>query len=98
MEGAVNLLTPQEALHAVTLGAATVLELDDRAGSIEVGKWTDFTVLKEGPLTVDPMRIRDIVVCGTVLGGVRQQAAGVSAAYQVPRASRASATPAMPTA
>lgn len=82
-------LTPREALEAVTLGAARVLKMDDRVGSIETGKWADFTVLQEDPLSVDPMKIRDIVVWGTVLGGVKQKAAGVSAAYKAPK--RASA-------
>jgi predicted amidohydrolase YtcJ len=91
-------LTPQEALHAVTLGAAAVQKLDDRLGSIEVGKFADFTVLEEDPLAVDPLKIRDIKVWGTVLGGVKQQAAGVAAAYQLPAATQSAPTPATPTA
>jgi predicted amidohydrolase YtcJ len=82
-------LTQQQALHAVTLGAATVLKLDDQIGSIEVGKFADFTVLEENPLTVDPLKIRDIKVWGTVLGGVKQQGAGVAAAYQLPASAAA---------
>ena len=80
-------LTPREALEAVTLGAAKVMKVDDRLGSIEAGKWADFTVLEQDPLSVDPMKIRDIVVWGTVLGGVKQQAAGVAAAYKAPKRS-----------
>jgi predicted amidohydrolase YtcJ len=89
-------LTAEEALYAVTLGAAAVLKMDDRIGSIEIGKWADFTVLEDDPLTVDPMKIRDIKVWGTVLGGVKQQAAGVAAAYQLPTA--AATTEATPSA
>ncbi len=109
MWSAVNRLTPQgrqfaveqkltveEALHAVTLGAATVLKMDDRIGSIEIGKLADFTVLDEDPLTVDPLKIRDIKVWGTVLGGVKQQGAGVANAYQLPK--DAPTGPATPTA
>ncbi|MFM9108499.1 MAG: amidohydrolase [Chloroflexota bacterium] len=84
-------LTAQEALQAVTLGAATVLKLDDVLGSIENGKHADFTVLEEDPLTVDPLKIRDIKVWGTVLGGVKQQAAGVANAYQLPKSAAAPA-------
>ena len=87
---AVNRVTPKgrvlgetphqrgEALRAVTLGSAYLLGLDGELGSIEPGKWADFTVLAENPLTVDPMHIRDIKVWGTVLAGVRQPGAGVA--------------------
>ena len=68
-------LTPAQALHAVTLGSAYQLHLDDMMGSIEPGKFADFAVLEESPLDVDPMAIKDIKVWGTVLGGVKQQAA-----------------------
>ena len=62
-------ITPYEALHAATLGAAFQLHMDHEIGSIEPGKWADFAVLDESPLDVDPMAIRDIGVWGTVLGG-----------------------------
>jgi predicted amidohydrolase YtcJ len=68
-------LTPAQALHAVTLGSAYQLHLDDMMGSIEPGKFADFAVLEESPLDVDPMAIKDIKVWGTVLGGVKHQAA-----------------------
>jgi predicted amidohydrolase YtcJ len=79
---AVNRLTPSgrvlgehecisadDALHAVTLGAAWQLKLDHEIGSIEAGKLADFAVLDDDPLTVDPVTIKDIGVWGTVLGG-----------------------------
>ncbi|MFM9108496.1 MAG: amidohydrolase [Chloroflexota bacterium] len=71
-------LTAEEALFAATVGAARLLKMDDRIGSIETGKFADFTVLEQNPLEVDPMKIRDIVVWGTVLGGVKQQGAGIA--------------------
>lgn len=58
-----------QALHAITLGAAWTLHLDDRIGSIEVGKWADFCVLGADPTMVDPMALKDVPVLGTVLGG-----------------------------
>ncbi len=61
-----------DALWAVTQGAAYQLHLDHLLGSIECGKYADFTVLEQSPLDVDPMAIRDIGVWGTVLGGVPQ--------------------------
>jgi predicted amidohydrolase YtcJ len=67
--GADEQITPAEALHAVTLGAARQLRMDHAVGSIEIGKYADFAILENDPLTVDPMTIRDIGVWGTVLGG-----------------------------
>ncbi len=62
-------ITPEQALHAATLGAAHQLHLDDELGSVEAGKACDLTALAEDPLEVDPMAIRDVGVLGTVVGG-----------------------------
>ena len=67
--GEAEKISAADALHAVTLGSAYLLGLDEEMGSIQPGKWADFTVLEESPLDVDPMAIRDITVWGTVLGG-----------------------------
>ena len=58
-----------DALRAITLGAAYTLKLDHLIGSIEVGKFADFTVLDEDPLAVEPGRLRDVAVHATVRGG-----------------------------
>ena len=58
-----------DALRAITLGAAYTLKLDHLVGSIEVGKMADFAVLDEDPLAVDPMRLKDVGVHATILGG-----------------------------
>ena len=68
--GADECITVEQALHAVTLGAAWQLKLDHDVGSIEAGKLADFAVLESDPLAVDPLTIKDIGVWGTVLGGV----------------------------
>ena len=57
------------ALKAVTLDAAYSLRLERDVGSIEPGKLANFTILAENPVTVDPMRIKDIKVWGTVQEG-----------------------------
>jgi predicted amidohydrolase YtcJ len=48
------------------------LNCDEEYGSIEVGKFADFTVLSADPCDVDPMEIKDIQVIATVLGGTVQ--------------------------
>jgi len=67
-------ISVEEALHAVTLGAAYTLKLDHLVGSIESGKFADFAVLDEDPTRADPARIRDVGVWGTVVGGAPFQA------------------------
>ena len=67
--GAAECLTVNEALHAITLGAAWTLKLDHEIGSIECGKRADFVVLDGNPRTVPPMALKDVGVWGTVLGG-----------------------------
>ncbi|KAA2315377.1 amidohydrolase [Pseudooceanicola sediminis] len=59
----------EEALKAVTSGAAYQLKLDHLVGTIEVGKFADFAVLDSDPLSVDAIDLRKVKVLGTVLGG-----------------------------
>ena len=67
--GAAQRITVAEALHAITLGVAYTLKLDHDLGSIETGKIADFAVLGDDPTTVDPARLKDVPVLGTVFGG-----------------------------
>ncbi|MEW6644838.1 MAG: amidohydrolase [Pseudomonadota bacterium] len=62
-------LTVEQALAAVTIDAAYTLKLDHAVGSIETGKFADFAVLDDDPLTATPERLKDITVWGTVVGG-----------------------------
>ena len=57
------------ALKAVTIDAAHSLRLEQDVGSIVPGKLANFTVLADNPVTVDPMKIRDIRIWGTVQEG-----------------------------
>ena len=83
---AVNRMTPKgrvlgdqekisayDALWAVTQDAAYQIHMDREIGSIECGKWADFTVLDESPLEAPPMKIKDIAVWGTVVGGIKYE-------------------------
>ena len=67
-------LSVEQALAAITIGAAYTLKLDHMVGSIEVGKCADFAVLEDDPLTAAPEKLKDIAVWGTVLGGSVRQA------------------------
>lgn len=62
-------LTVDQALHAITLGAAYTLHLDHEIGSIEVGKQADFAVLAEDPMSKPAKELKNISVLGTVMGG-----------------------------
>lgn len=62
-------ITAEQALRAVTMGAAHQLKMDHAIGSISVGKHADFAVLGDDPTTCDPMAIKDISVRATVLSG-----------------------------
>ncbi len=68
--GANQCITVDEALYAITLGAAFTLRMDDEIGSIEPGKLADFAILGDDPTAVDPMALKGVPVLGTVSGGV----------------------------
>ncbi len=57
------------ALKAVTLDAAYSLQMEKDVGSIVPGKLANFTILADNPVTIDPMKIKDIGVWGTVQEG-----------------------------
>jgi predicted amidohydrolase YtcJ len=68
--GANEAITLDQALRAVTIGAAFLLKRDAVVGSIEGGKFADFAVLDRDPFAVPtPAELREITVLGTVVGG-----------------------------
>jgi predicted amidohydrolase YtcJ len=67
--GADERIPVEDALRAITLGAAYTLKLDHEIGSIEVGKFADFAVLEDDPTDIPPEALKDVRVWGTVLGG-----------------------------
>jgi predicted amidohydrolase YtcJ len=64
-------LSAQQSLRACTIDAAKALGLQDRLGSIEVGKKADLVVLDHDPLDprLAPEAMSDIAVRMTLLGG-----------------------------
>ncbi len=67
-------LTVAEAVHANTMGAAYQIRLDDRVGSVEVGKRADLIVLDSNIFEIDPHNIHRATVTMTMMNGqVRHQ-------------------------
>jgi predicted amidohydrolase YtcJ len=62
-------ITLDEALRANTMGAAHQLGLDDKVGSIEVGKLADLIVLDRNIFEVRPHEIHNTKVVMTVMNG-----------------------------
>ena len=62
-------LSVAEAVHANTLGAAYQLRLEDKVGSLEVGKLADLIVLDRNILDIDPHDIHRATVTMTMMNG-----------------------------
>ena len=58
-----------DALRAVTIEAAYSWQKENELGSIAPGKIANFTVLEQNPLTVEPMKLKDVPIWGTVFEG-----------------------------
>ena len=59
------------AVDTLTINAAYQLFLDDKIGSLEVGKLADFVILSENPREIDPDQLDRIQVIETWRGGIR---------------------------
>ena len=62
-------ISVDQALRAITVDAAFVLNKDDKLGSIEAGKHADFVVLDDDPYEANPLHLKDISIRGTILAG-----------------------------
>lgn len=62
-------ISVEDALRAVTIEAAYSWRMENELGSITPGKAATFTVLAEDPYAVDPTRLGDIGILGTVYDG-----------------------------
>lgn len=63
-------IKPINALKAITINAAYQYHEEDRKGSIKVGKLADLVILDQNPLTIDPLKIKDIKVLETIKEGI----------------------------
>lgn len=57
------------ALKAITADAARTLNLEEKIGTLETGKTANFTLLRDNPFEIDPLRLRDIEIKGVVYNG-----------------------------
>ena len=57
------------AMKGITITAARTLNLEKEIGSIKKGKVANFTILKENPFKVGPIKIKDIEVAAVVYRG-----------------------------
>jgi predicted amidohydrolase YtcJ len=62
-------VTIQEAVRAYTIDAAWNEFDENNRGSIEPGKLADFVVLSDDIFSIDPLRIKEIKILNTILGG-----------------------------
>ena len=62
-------VTASDAMKMITINAAYTLGVEDKVGSIEAGKFADFAVLDTDPQTIPAIKIKDVGVYATVLGG-----------------------------
>ena len=69
VQGKGERISVEQALYAITKGAAITMKMDHQIGSIEIGKRADFAVLEDDPTEVAPMDLKDVPVWGTVQGG-----------------------------
>ncbi len=63
-------LTLEEVIEAYTINNAYIMRMEDKIGSIEVGKYADMVVFNENLFEIDPYTIHDIKVYETIMNGV----------------------------
>ncbi len=59
----------EDGLRAITIEAAYSWRKENELGSICPGKIANFTVIEQDPLAVEPMKLKDIPIWGTVFEG-----------------------------
>lgn len=62
-------LTLEQAIQCTTIDAAYFIRMEDKVGSIEVGKYADLVVLEKNLFDVQPEAISDVKVEATMMDG-----------------------------
>lgn len=56
-----------DALRSITIWSAYQFHEEDKKGSLEPGKLADMVILKDNPLSVEPIKIKDIPILATII-------------------------------
>lgn len=67
--GPLERISVEDALKAITINAAYTARLENEIGTIDVGKYANFTVLDQSPFEVDPKELDKITIAATVYHG-----------------------------
>lgn len=62
-------LSVKDGIESYTINNAYQMHMEDRLGSIEVGKYADFVILEKNIFNVPVSEIHDIKVCETIVNG-----------------------------
>jgi predicted amidohydrolase YtcJ len=62
-------ISVEEALQAMTIGAAYALRREDQIGSLEPGKLADLVIVSDDPTAIEPDALKDLRVLATIIGG-----------------------------
>ncbi len=64
-------ITIEQALRTMTIDAAWQIHMEDKIGSIKVGKYADFVILDQNPFAVHVDELRSINISQTIVHGNR---------------------------
>ncbi|MEG2140936.1 MAG: amidohydrolase family protein [Bilophila sp.] len=62
-------ISVMEALRGVTINGARMHFMEDKVGSLEPGKLADFVILDKDPTKIPAVKLKDLVVKETIVGG-----------------------------
>jgi len=67
--GAHHAISVEQGLKALTINAAWQIKMEEKIGSIKVGKYADFVVVDKNPLLIAKEELRNIKVLQTIVNG-----------------------------
>ena len=75
-------ITLEQAIKGVTIDPAWQIRMEDKIGSLEVGKYADIVILEKNLFDVAPRDIADVKVLATMMDGVFTHRDGITSASQ----------------